>query len=342
MSSSSSKGEDASIENEILKKGPWTAQEDEILAAYVTQHGVGNWNEVQRRTGLARCGKSCRLRWSNHLRPDLRKGSFSPEEQRKIVELHATMGNKWAKMAQELPGRTDNEIKNFWNTRLKKRRRAGLPLYPDDIKPATLNTANQGSRLKDSTQQNNDSQIDTSISVPELIFDSYSLSQNQLQIPPIFVEQGSYNPIMHPPEQLHQDSHELYNCLDSTCVITAVAPPRRLIDNLRTSYRSQSGVDYTSEGNACLSPSLPIFEMPPFPSTLDFLVEEHNPQLESMSYPPTNLEGNSHHCSTDPSEAQKEPNPGNEDALPQINWLEDYQKIEDTLFSIVQPYVNRN
>lgn len=116
-----------------LKKGPWTSAEDVILMDYVMTHGEGNWNAVQRHSGLARCGKSCRLRWANHLRPDLKKGAFTPEEERRILELHAKMGNKWARMAAELPGRTDNEIKNYWNTRIKRRQRAGLPIYPPEI-----------------------------------------------------------------------------------------------------------------------------------------------------------------------------------------------------------------
>ncbi|KAL5804097.1 hypothetical protein ACOSQ3_030897 [Xanthoceras sorbifolium] len=116
-----------------LKKGPWTAAEDAVLTEYVRKHGEGNWNAVQRNTGLARCGKSCRLRWANHLRPNLKKGAFSPDEERLIVELHAQLGNKWARMAAQLPGRTDNEIKNYWNTRVKRRHRQGLPLYPPEI-----------------------------------------------------------------------------------------------------------------------------------------------------------------------------------------------------------------
>ncbi|XVF33976.1 hypothetical protein REPUB_Repub18cG0017300 [Reevesia pubescens] len=130
--SSSGGGEGGSL---TLKKGPWTAAEDALLAEYVRTHGEGNWNAVQKNTGLARCGKSCRLRWANHLRPNLKKGAFSPDEERIIVELHAKMGNKWARMATQLPGRTDNEIKNYWNTRVKRRQRQGLPLYPPDIQP---------------------------------------------------------------------------------------------------------------------------------------------------------------------------------------------------------------
>ncbi|CAA7049542.1 unnamed protein product [Microthlaspi erraticum] len=123
----------ATTEARGLKKGPWTTTEDAILTEYVKKHGEGNWNAVQKNSGLLRCGKSCRLRWANHLRPNLKKGSFSPDEEKIIIELHAKMGNKWARMASQLPGRTDNEIKNYWNTRMKRRQRAGLPLYPQEF-----------------------------------------------------------------------------------------------------------------------------------------------------------------------------------------------------------------
>lgn len=85
-----------------LKKGPWTSTEDAILVDYVKRHGEGNWNAVQKHSGLSRCGKSCRLRWANHLRPDLKKGAFTVEEENRILELHAKMGNKWARMAAEV------------------------------------------------------------------------------------------------------------------------------------------------------------------------------------------------------------------------------------------------
>ncbi|XP_061350625.1 transcription factor MYB101-like [Gastrolobium bilobum] len=116
-----------------IKKGPWTPAEDTILIEYVKKYGEGNWNSVQKNSGLLRCGKSCRLRWANHLRPNLKKGAFSSEEEQIIIDLHAKLGNKWARMAAQLPGRTDNEIKNFWNTRMKRRQRAGLPLYPPEV-----------------------------------------------------------------------------------------------------------------------------------------------------------------------------------------------------------------
>ena len=87
---------------EELKKGPWTPAEDAILVEHVRRHGEGNWNAVRRHSGLARCGKSCRLRWANHLRPNLKKGSFAPDEELLILRLHAQLGNKWARIAAQV------------------------------------------------------------------------------------------------------------------------------------------------------------------------------------------------------------------------------------------------
>ncbi|OMP11821.1 hypothetical protein COLO4_03671 [Corchorus olitorius] len=103
-----------------VRKGPWTDEEDSMLKAYVHIHGEGRWNSVARLSGLKRTGKSCRLRWLNYLRPEVRRGNISLEEQLLILELHSRWGNRWSKIAQHLPGRTDNEIKNYWRTRVQK------------------------------------------------------------------------------------------------------------------------------------------------------------------------------------------------------------------------------
>ncbi|KAK7244418.1 hypothetical protein RIF29_39239 [Crotalaria pallida] len=111
----------SSSEKNGLKKGPWTAEEDQKLIDYIQKHGHGKWRTLPNNAGLKRCGKSCRLRWANYLRPDIKRGKFSIEEEETIIQLHSVMGNKWSTIAANLPGRTDNEIKNYWNTHIKKR-----------------------------------------------------------------------------------------------------------------------------------------------------------------------------------------------------------------------------
>ncbi|XP_066340760.1 MYB transcription factor 69-like [Miscanthus floridulus] len=108
-------------DKEGIKKGPWTPEEDIILVSYIQEHGPGNWRSVPINTGLMRCSKSCRLRWTNYLRPGIRRGNFTPHEEGIIVHLQSLLGNRWAAIASYLPQRTDNDIKNYWNTHLKKK-----------------------------------------------------------------------------------------------------------------------------------------------------------------------------------------------------------------------------
>ncbi|XP_076900278.1 uncharacterized protein LOC143554397 [Bidens hawaiensis] len=104
-----------------MKKGPWTSEEDRKLMSYVQKFGHGSWQSFPAKAGNHRCGKSCRLRWTNYLRPDIKRGKFSLEEERTIIQLHALLGNRWSTIAAHLPKRTDNEIKNHWNSHIKKR-----------------------------------------------------------------------------------------------------------------------------------------------------------------------------------------------------------------------------
>ncbi|XVF60535.1 hypothetical protein PTKIN_Ptkin08bG0055400 [Pterospermum kingtungense] len=104
-----------------VKKGPWTPEEDIILVSYIQEHGPGNWRAVPTNTGLLRCSKSCRLRWTNYLRPGIKRGNFTEHEEKMIINLQALLGNRWAAIASYIPQRTDNDIKNYWNTHLKKK-----------------------------------------------------------------------------------------------------------------------------------------------------------------------------------------------------------------------------
>nr|ALT31514.1 MYB22 [Fagopyrum tataricum] len=108
------------LEDEQVRRGPWTLEEDNLLIHYITCHGEGRWNFLAKSAGLKRTGKSCRLRWLNYLKPDIKRGNLTPQEQLIILELHSRWGNRWSKIAQHLPGRTDNEIKNYWRTRVQK------------------------------------------------------------------------------------------------------------------------------------------------------------------------------------------------------------------------------
>ncbi|XP_002968634.2 transcription factor MYB41 isoform X2 [Selaginella moellendorffii] len=140
-------GRHSCCQKQKLKKGLWSPEEDEKLVRYITKYGHGCWSAVPKQAGLQRCGKSCRLRWINYLRPDLKRGVFSATEEKLIIELHAVLGNRWSQIATQLPGRTDNEIKNYWNTCIKKKLKQ-IGIDPNTHRPldeAGLAVASTGS-----------------------------------------------------------------------------------------------------------------------------------------------------------------------------------------------------
>ncbi|XP_057502599.1 transcription factor GAMYB-like [Actinidia eriantha] len=243
----------------VLKKGPWTSAEDTILVDYVRKHGEGNWNAVQKHSGLFRCGKSCRLRWANHLRPNLKKGAITPEEERLIIELHATMGNKWARMAAHLPGRTDNEIKNYWNTRIKRRQRAGLPLYPPEVCLQALQE-NEQNRNSSGDRGQNDLLQANSYEIPDIIFDSLKTNQGVLPSVPELPDISA--------------SSILLKGLGSSQYYGFVPPAVHRQKRLRESATSYSGYDGSARN-----------EPPPFDHIPDDSCDNITTQSFGLSFP---------------------------------------------------------
>ncbi|KAF3452034.1 hypothetical protein FNV43_RR08130 [Rhamnella rubrinervis] len=152
---------------EGVNRGAWTAMEDKTLTQYIAVHGEGKWRDVPQRAGLRRCGKSCRLRWLNYLRPTIKRGNITPDEEDLIIRLHSLLGNRWALIAGRLPGRTDNEIKNYWNTKITKTIKLAqpasntppppnpLPWYISDDQPQHVLAHSSSSSFDDDDEQYN-------------------------------------------------------------------------------------------------------------------------------------------------------------------------------------------
>ncbi|PIA36511.1 hypothetical protein AQUCO_03400423v1 [Aquilegia coerulea] len=128
----------------MYRKGLWSPEEDEKLRDYIFRYGHGCWSSLPSRVGLQRNGKSCRLRWINYLRPGLKRGVFTSQEDQTILALHQSLGNRWSQIAQQLPGRTDNEIKNYWHSCLKKKvmkAAEGFQAQSNSQSPKTMESA---------------------------------------------------------------------------------------------------------------------------------------------------------------------------------------------------------
>ncbi|KAK2359455.1 hypothetical protein P8452_63667 [Trifolium repens] len=111
------------VESSSLRKGAWTKLEDDLLKDCIQRYGVGKWHLVPQRAGLKRCRKSCRLRWLNYLNPNIKRGEFSQDEVDLMIKLHKLLGNRWSLIAGRLPGRTSNDVKNYWNTNMRSKKK---------------------------------------------------------------------------------------------------------------------------------------------------------------------------------------------------------------------------
>ncbi|KAM7249519.1 hypothetical protein ACFE04_004055 [Oxalis oulophora] len=158
-----------------VKKGPWTAEEDKKLINFIITNGQCCWRALPMLAGLPRCGKSCRLRWTNYLRPDLKRGLLTQAEEQLVIDLHAHLGNRWSKIASSLPGRTDNEIKNHWNTHIKKKL---LKMGIDPVTHEPLNNQEETNTLTEGQSSSQDINHLPGSNNPEMAENDVNSSEN--------------------------------------------------------------------------------------------------------------------------------------------------------------------
>ncbi|XP_062232615.1 transcription factor MYB59-like [Phragmites australis] len=153
------KGKQQEVAGGGVRKGPWTEQEDVQLVWFVRLLGERRWDFLAKVSGLNRTGKSCRLRWVNYLHPGLKRGRMTPEEERLVLHLHAKWGNRWSQIAKSMPGRTDNEIKNYWRTHMRKQAQQAKARAGSTSSSTTTTTACSMSPSPTSSSSSSNNQV---------------------------------------------------------------------------------------------------------------------------------------------------------------------------------------
>ncbi|XP_021753641.1 transcription factor MYB27-like [Chenopodium quinoa] len=248
---------------ENLRKGPWYEEEDERLKTLVAVLGARRWDTVAKISGLSRSGKSCRLRWLNYLRPCLKHGSITSQEELLILQLHQRWGNKWAKIARRLPGRTDNEVKNYWRTHLRKKMQMQFSLLNHSISSPTRNVSSSIETSSSSEERNNYSnRLDMLIQEGNMITPQISSNNTNTKSTDENIEAITSNYYVDCNDKVKglsdcMNTNLCYTNRLSDCMITSSPYENRVSDWLNTVSRDVDQTDKYNPGCWEISDGLP-------------------------------------------------------------------------------------
>ncbi|KAJ8526299.1 hypothetical protein K7X08_028776 [Anisodus acutangulus] len=285
-----------------LKKGPWTVEEDKKLITFILNNGQCCWRAIPKLSGLLRCGKSCRLRWTNYLRPDLKRGLLSEYEEKMVIDLHAQLGNRWSKIASHLPGRTDNEIKNHWNTHIKKKLKK-MGIDPITHKPLSTITNDQiPSNILEKPENNQlyKQEKIQEILMPQIHIESSPIDQSVVTDVNLEDDDDNNNNTtrMSCTNNVESTIVEVNNNVFCTDEVPLIEPHEILVPNSQESTPSTSSTSSSSSNILEDLKFLPSFDEWPiennnmefgweindFRSTLDFLLDDDSDMMNNVTF----------------------------------------------------------